>query len=436
MISRRSLLKTGLLLGGSRELLIGQALAATGSEAKHTPFRCLIPGYAPRRAYYQGRMAIDAVGWNKYLPANYRGPLSMLTRVGEPGKAVKRAVYPILGHGLCLHPDGKRGFFAANQHPDNQMLVFDTNSLEPIKFLRVNRKGWSGGGHAMYTADGKHLLISERYPDSAFSGDRKQHYGVITIRDADSHEVVGEYSCYGIAPHEIALTRDGQYLAIANYGSTRPTGKGDNKLLPEIIEPSLTILEMSSGRLVEKISGPDIHNEIRHLSAPDLQRIFTIQARVGDHTAGDQAMSGFDEIYERDITADKGQDYLPALPLHLRHSTSRKTELMQVSGMQPFQARHGLSIIYEPDNDEILASFPSAHNFAVFDATSGRLKKLIRTDNIGLRHPCGLALHPDGKHYIVTGYWRNMYVFKRGSHALNRDACQYISLFGHSHIAA
>ena len=43
---------------------------------------------------------------------------------------------------------------------------------------------------------------------------------------------------------------------------------------------------------------------------------------------------------------------------------------------------------------------------------------------------------PDGKHYAVTGYWENMFVFERGTHRLVRELCLYPLFFGHSHITA
>jgi len=406
-----------------------------GNTSSNIAVSCFIPGYYPGSARYQGASLLDSSKGKRNLPDKHEGPVSMLTRLGTQDEPPQRAVYPVQGHGLSLHPDGKSGFFAANQYPDNRMVAFDTASLDVIDYVRVNRKGWYGGGHAIYTSDGKHLLIPERYPDVPFSGNASKHYGVISIRDASSYNIIDEISCHGIAPHEITITDDGQFLLIANYGSTRDRGAGKDGQLPEIVEPSLTIIELSSGQLIEKMAGPDINNEIRHLTAPDLQRIFSIQVQLGSKEQAAQAMSGFGELYERDITADKGRAYLSALPVHMNSARDVATELKAVTQMDSFFARHGLSIIYEPRHDEILASFPSSHSLAIFDARDGRLKQLLRTDKMGLRHPCGLALHPDGEHYIVTGYWRNLYVFKRGSHQLNREACQYVSLFGHSHIA-
>jgi hypothetical protein len=43
---------------------------------------------------------------------------------------------------------------------------------------------------------------------------------------------------------------------------------------------------------------------------------------------------------------------------------------------------------------------------------------------------------PDDETYAVAGDWENIFIFRRGSHTLVREASVYETLFGHSHIAA
>jgi len=64
----------------------------------------------------------------------------------------------------------------------------------------------------------------------------------------------------------------------------------------------------------------------------------------------------------------------------------------------------------------------------------GDLRQIVLTEPVGLSYPCGVALHPDGLHYVVTGGWRGLYLFRRGDHQLNRDATNHTRFFGHSHI--
>ena len=63
-------------------------------------------------------------------------------------------------------------------------------------------------------------------------------------------------------------------------------------------------------------------------------------------------------------------------------------------------------------------------------------KRLIRTDRFGLTFPRGLALHPDGERYAVSGSWSGLFYFRRGTHELDRAAGWSQIFFHHSHITA
>ena len=94
--------------------------------------------------------------------------------------------------------------------------------------------------------------------------------------------------------------------------------------------------------------------------------------------------------------------------------------------------RHGLSVLYDGTSDEILMTFPATHSIALFDGATGALKKLIRTEALGLRWPCGVALSPDGSTWHVTGYWNGMLTLQTGTHLVGTVA-SVPKWWGHSH---
>ena len=96
--------------------------------------------------------------------------------------------------------------------------------------------------------------------------------------------------------------------------------------------------------------------------------------------------------------------------------------------------QRGQSIVYDPVHDEALVTYPTSHTVVVIDGQNGSIKRVIRTDRLGLHRPRGIALQPDQTHYAVSGHWRDIYVFRRGTHQLRREACRYVPLFGHSHL--
>jgi hypothetical protein len=99
--------------------------------------------------------------------------------------------------------------------------------------------------------------------------------------------------------------------------------------------------------------------------------------------------------------------------------------------------RHGLSIRFDPEADEAIATFPTSHAILVYDGATGAVKRATDTRGFGMDWPAGLVLLPDGAHYAVTGHDRGLWVFARGSHELRADlSLPDVELHGHSHSAA
>ncbi len=426
-LSRAWLSGITLLAGCATERQTASPAAVVGDPSRFVTY---VPGYLPKRAYYQGQTLAAHPRFNEAIPAGYHGPVTMITRVDHPGGHAKRAVFPIKGHAIAVR--GRFGFFGGMNHPN--MLSFDTETLAMVAQTQPAREHWVCGGHGAFTADGRHLLISERSPYAAFGGRPSEHFGMVTVREPESLKVIEHFSCGGIAPHEIALMADGKHIAVANYGSLKPTGTEGRGVLPEMVEPCITVLELANGRLVHKIHAPDKRYEVRHLAAANLERTMAIQARLGALGDDFDLMAQHEEVYVHDFTAEPNSVYLPAPVLRLITGANGDPNAKAVAADDPLLMRHGLSIVYDPRFDEFIATFPTANCFMVF-AGDGALRRIVLTEPLGLSYPCGVALHPDGVHYVVTGGWRGLYLFARGSHALNRDAADYTLFFGHSHIA-
>ena len=98
--------------------------------------------------------------------------------------------------------------------------------------------------------------------------------------------------------------------------------------------------------------------------------------------------------------------------------------------------RQGQSILYDPRHDEVIATFTSSSTLIVFSGADGAVRSLVRTEPHGVRNPRGLALHPDGRHYAVSGDWDNLLLVERGTHAVASARTIFLPLYGHSHIAA
>lgn len=390
-----------------------------------------VPGYMPDKAFANGVRAAR----HRRLARNitdFRAPYRLLTKVGLDGRVVQ-ALLPAYAHDVKIAPDKSVGILCGFEERDQ--VAFDPATLDLVATAPAFAEGWRGGGHAAFLDRGKTVVLSERAPRrAAVDGRLDAQFGRVTVRDADTLAIRDSYSTHGIDPHDIRLIDGGRYLVAANYGSLPRPGGRDLAVPRDVAEACVTIIDMANGKLVDKIvTNRDGELETRHLAAGRFDRIFAIQARLGDAAAGAAELGDESVAYGEDITTDGGIAYLAAATLKIARGAAP-----QPMGSRAERAamRHGLSIAYDERHDQAIGTFPSSHHVMVFDGASGKVLRDIDCARLGLRFPCGVTLLPDGKHYVIAGYWENLFVFERGTHKLVREACLYPVFFGHSHITA
>jgi len=427
---RRNLLKLGIGLSALPAAATDVAAVAVCSEAggAKRAAAVYIPGYSPEYGYAEGISVKEHPRFTRAIPPGYDGPVRMMTRIGPDGD-IRQALFPV-GHAVAISPDGKLGFFCAMEGGNH--VAFDPETLDLVASGEPPGDGWVGGGHGAYVEDGKLLAVSERAPLTGYLGDPQSHYGRVTLRDPETLGIVETFSTHGISPHDLRLLPDGRHVAIAHYGSTYPPGGTFYGVPRHIVEPSITIVDLTDGKLIDKIETGSSDFELRHLCVADTDTLFAIQVETAERA--DELLYRMDEkiAYEIEETVDDVA-YLPAATLIMR----RQVHEVRNAGDDAAQSlmRHGTSIAYDEQYAEIIATFPGSHRVMVFDAKSGAVRRSINCAAIGLDHPSGLAIVPGGEHYVVTGYWKNLFVFRRGTHELVREMCAYTTFFGHSHIA-
>jgi len=429
-VDRRSLLTGGALL----------AFAATApADAAPTPKKTTrqdlkdvavyVPGYFPDSAHANGKPLAKNRRFNRAIRG--QSVNKMLTRVGFDG-SIRQTLLPVAAHDVEVAPDRSIGVLCSMD--GEQHTAFDPDTLELAAIGPSLGDGWHGGGHAVYLDGGKTVILSERAPSTPYQGNLAKHYGRLTVRDPRTLKIAETYSTHGIDPHDIRLTADGKYIVAANYGSTI-SGKTGKFTIPRgVVQASITVVEVSSGKLVDKRITGRGDTELRHLAAGRLDRIFAIQARYGSDYADARQRAGDGVAYESDITTDPGYNYMSAATLKYDAASKRLSKMGDAASLELM--RHGLSIRYDDKHDEAIATYPSTHHVMVFDGATGAVSNVLDTRTVGLRYPAGLTFLPDGRHYAVTGHWENMFVFERGTHRLVRELCLYPIFFGHSHITA
>ncbi|MEM9330615.1 MAG: DUF1513 domain-containing protein [Pseudomonadota bacterium] len=185
---------------------------------------------------------------------------------GEYGDEITRLSLPTRGHDIAFSADGHKGVVFARR-PGNFALVFDvTNKKAPLAIATPPNRHFYG--HGVFSKDGKLLYASEN--------DFENAVGVIGIYDAtDSFKRIGEFSSYGIGPHEILLHPQENILIVANGGIETHPDFGRAKLNIPQMQSSLTFIDLESGALIERHGLPNAYQKlsIRHMDVSQTGKI-------------------------------------------------------------------------------------------------------------------------------------------------------------------
>jgi hypothetical protein len=397
-----------------------------GINFKNTVF--YVPGYRPQRARCQGIPLSSHSNFTAGIADDYQGPKTMVSRFEWGGK-IHRKVFPLKGHQITVSKQFPLAFFNSIDHPT--MVSFDRESLELDRIIKPHSKQFVGGGHALFTDDNCCLINLERRDMRPFQGKIEDHYGAIVIRDPLTMKVMTAFSCYGINPHEIRRVDD-HTVAVSNYGSTGWPLDHQQRAYPYVIEPSITVIDIHNGKLLEKYVAPDKQMEVRHLAVDSRGGLLAIQTRLVEAKDENHYSSEGPQIFEADDTVDYRLWFAPAPLLSI---SNRTTGVVKLSN--PMDQRQGQSMLYDPQYDEFIITYTSSHRIAVVDAQNSVVKRVIKTDQLGIQYPRGIQLLPNNTHYAISGSWRNIRLFSRGSHlpVETKDGNRYETFYGHSHMS-
>jgi len=158
---------------------------------------------------------------------------------------------PFRGHDVLL--DEQR-IIVFGRRPETRCFVIDQQSRQTQIVQAAKHRHFYGHGVVHENA----LLTTENnYADGI---------GVIGIRDRNSLQTIGEYSSYGIGPHDCQLLADGNTLAVANGGMRTHPETGYRTLNKGSISPSLVLIDIHSGDKIDEFRLDDKLLSIRHLS--------------------------------------------------------------------------------------------------------------------------------------------------------------------------
>ncbi len=237
-----------------------------------------VPGYRAADAIVDGIPAIEHPVAARNLPRGYDGPTTLVTRIGLTSRRVDHAVFPVQGHVVVV--DRRVGTALLHAQSRDWSVAFDPETMDMASISLAFASGFTGGGHAQLIDGGKTALTVERAPYGPYLGAPEKHYGRVTLRDAQTLGTVQSISTFGILPHDLHVLDDDRMLVIANYGNLAP--RNCRGAPPDhTIEPSVTFVDLMSGKLLDKVVLPSGGAEIRHLAAADRSRVLAIQVDQG-----------------------------------------------------------------------------------------------------------------------------------------------------------
>jgi len=220
---------------------------------------------------------------------------------GQTGKL--KFIIPIAdrGHQVMVSPD-HRNAVAFARSPGNLAQVVDLR-LGEISLTIKAGSGHHFQGHGVYSADGQLLFTAEN--------DFNRGRGVISVRDTQQFKIQAQWSSGGIGPHQLAWTRSGKTLIVANGGLLTHPERGSEILNRDSMRPNLTFMNPDSGDVLNQFELADHQLSIRHF----------------DVGANDEILVGLQ--YQGDPSA-----LVPLVALHTRENSLRPLptpELVQLS---------------------------------------------------------------------------------------------------------
>jgi len=166
---------------------------------------------------------------------------------------------PGRGHGMAVSPASPiLAVFA--RRPGRFALIYNFASGKQLCQLEIpTNRHFSG--HGFFSPDGELLYATEN--------DFYHERGVLGIYSSRADfQRVGEIDSFGIGPHEAILLRHGNTIAVANGGIVTHPELPRAKLNIESMEPTLTFIDIGSGKLLSSVGPPPEWHKlsIRHLA--------------------------------------------------------------------------------------------------------------------------------------------------------------------------
>jgi len=270
------------------------------------------------------------------------------------------------GHGLAQNPAKPEHIIMFARRPGTQGIRLNLISGElDGHFTSATDRHMQG--HGCFSADGNFIFCTE----SEISSGR----GKVTVRDAQSFELINEFDSHGIGPHEIALMPDGLTLVIANGGLLTHPDSGRKILNLESMRSSLTYIDSRNGALISEYFVAEKKASIRHLDVADDGTV-AIALQV----------------------QRKGMKHNELTPLAAIHKPGENIQML-----------HAPETLTTKLNDYMgSVAINNQHRIVAFTSPKGDLAMFWHLDDLSLQgyhafhDVCGLTISQDNKYFVLS----------------------------------
>lgn len=173
---------------------------------------------------------------------------------------------PARCHAIAARPDGAQ-CVAVARRPGTFAVAADLTKRAIVQEL-ASTDGRTFAGHAVFSADGRWLLLTE--------DDTDLEEGFVSVRDVeDNYRIVRSFRTHGVGPHELLWSPDMRTIAVANGGILINPDSGRAPLNIDIMQPSLALIDTVDGSLRYQVQlAPELHQlSIRHLAVLSGRRL-------------------------------------------------------------------------------------------------------------------------------------------------------------------
>jgi len=348
----------------------------------------------------------------------FKGLRTLLTIVDNDGKNVRRLWVPGLLHTGSFWGDL---LLLVTRGASSVFYALDVNKLEIVSYALPDEDYFFGGHVIPWIETGQFAVTANKQKEGA--------YDRVDIYDVKQLKKIASLNSFGFQAHELALSPDKKTLYVGHYGSYYTSGPY-RRLYAEHQQR----LHAQKGNILFQ---PDITYYPGSVSVVDLSNQ-TLSARLSDTRNGAQGHLS---------PSAEGEIFLSRFPPLLQ---SRDKTLVDPVFSQGLDHKICSSSMYNAssfmssgttvvvDNLEKQYLLPCTHaSKMIYGSLSNpdQMKDSGLTEYSHFRRPCGLAFHPDGKHYVVSCE-NGFALLKRGTHDYNAEASLRLRLALHSHMCA